>query len=268
MLKTNQIFLSVIVPVYKKEKTILHNLEQIIAELEKTPYSFELIPVVDGSKLDDSLQEIRKIKDKRIKLLSYPENRGKGFAIRYGMRSAVGEVVTFIDSGMDIDPQSLVMLLEHMKWYEADIIVGSKLHSASLVNYPGWRRILTYMYYLFVKIFFGLKIRDTQTGLKAYKRQVLEKVLPRLLVKQFAFDIEILAVANHLGFKKIYDAPVKVNLDFSETTINFFGKNGVLFIFMDTLAIWYRLNILNYYDSGYKKSRKYDDVLEMYVNTP
>ena len=261
-------FLSVIVPVYKKEKTILRNLQQIITELEKTPYSFELIPVVDGSKSDGSVQEIKKLRDKRIKLLSYQENRGKGFAIRYGMRSAVGEVVTFIDSGMDIDPQSLVMLLEHMKWYEADIIVGSKLHSASLVSYPNWRKVLTYLYYLFVKIFFGLKIRDTQTGLKAYKSQVLKKVLPRLLVKQFAFDIEILAVANHLGFKKIYDAPVKVNLDFAETTINFFGKNGVLFILIDTLAIWYRLNILKYYDRGYKKSRKYDDVLEMYVNTP
>lgn len=259
-------FLSVIVPVYKQEKTLKKNIEQIVSSLESTPYSFEILPIVDGSSSDKSLQVAKKIKDPRVHPAGYKFNLGKGYAVRYGMARAKGEIVTFIDAGMDIDPQGIVMLLEHMKWYDADIIIGSKLHAASLVQYPFKRRILTYAYYILVKILFGLKVRDTQTGLKAYKRIVLEKVLPRLVVKQFAFDIEVLAVANRIGYKRIFDAPVKVNLDFGKTTINFWGNNGILPILWDTFAVWYRLNILRYYDGKYKRDRIYSRDLGMFVS--
>jgi hypothetical protein len=184
------------------------------------------------------------------------------------MKEADGKVVTFIDSGMDIDPIGIIMLLEHMRWYDADVIIGSKLHPASIVDYPWQRKFLTYGYFMMVKMLFGLKVRDTQTGLKAYKRQVLARVLPRLIVKKFAFDIEILAVANHLGFQRIFDAPVKVNLDWSTTSIELLGANGVLNMLRDTLAIFYRLRILKFYDDGYKQKRLFDNVLDMFVNQP
>lgn len=263
---SDQPYLSVIIPFYKQEKTVRKNIEHIISVLETTPYTFEIIPVVDGTQLDATLQEAKRVRDTRVLPTGYEENRGKGFAVRYGMKQATGQIVTFLDGGMDIDPQGIVMLLEHMKWYEADIIIGSKLHAASLVQYPWQRRVLTYGYYMLVKLLFGLRVRDTQTGLKAFKRSVLEKVLPRLLVKQFAFDIEILAVANRLGFKKIYDAPVRVDLDFKDSSIEIFGKNGVFPMLLDTMAIWYRLNVLRYYEGRYQKSRVYDKVLGMFVN--
>lgn len=261
-------YLSVIVPVYKQEKTVVENIKQIEKVLLATQYSFEIIPVVDGIKLDKSIQKLKKLRNRYILPVGYVENRGKGYAVRFGMRKARGEIITFIDGGMDIDPQGITMLLEHMRWYGADIIIGSKLHPASLVNYPQVRRWITFFYYMMVKILFGLKVRDTQTGLKAYKRNVLKKVLPRLLVKQFAFDIEILAVANHLGFRKIFDAPVKVDLDWSTSSIQVFGKNSALLILVDTLAIWYRLYIVRYYDRMYKEKRTFDAVLNMFVNQP
>jgi glycosyltransferase involved in cell wall biosynthesis len=261
-------FLSVIVPVYKQEKIVVENIQQILDTLNETQYSFEIIPVVDGTSLDKSLQNLRKLRNKKIRPVGYVQNRGKGYAVRFGMKKARGEIITFIDGGMDIDPQGITMLLEHMKWYKADIIIGSKLHPASLVNYPFIRRIITYFYYMMVKVLFGLQVRDTQTGLKAYKQIVLKKVLPRLLVKQFAFDIEILAVANHLGYKKIFDAPVKVDLDWSASSIKLVGSNSAFLVLVDTLAIWYRLNILRYYDRQYKKNRTFDEVLNMFVNQP
>jgi glycosyltransferase involved in cell wall biosynthesis len=261
-------FFSVIVPIYKGEKTIAKDIATIVAVLSTTPYSFEVIPVVDGTTVDRSLQEVKKIKDSRVIPMGYEENRGKGYAVRFGMKCARGEIVTFIDSGMDIDPLGVIMLLEHMKWYDADIIIGSKLHPASKVNYPLRRKILTYGYYLLVKLLFGLKVRDTQTGLKAYKRGVLEKVLPRLLVKKFAFDIEVLAVANHLGYTRIYDAPVSVNLDWSSTTIQLFGANGIVNMLIDTLAVFYRLKIKKFYDDGYIHKRFFDRVLQMFITAP
>lgn len=260
--------LSVIVPIYKKEKTIIHELENIYQTLKLTPYKFEIIGVVDGTNLDNSESEAKKLKHKSIKIFGYPTNKGKGQAVRYGMQKAKGDIIMFIDSGGDIHPQGLIMLLEHMKWYDADIIVGSKTHPASKVSYPLSRKILSKGYFYFVKTLFGIKISDTQTGIKAFKRKVLEKVLDKLVVKRFAFDIEILAVAYRYGFRKIYEAPVEVNLDFSSSTIGgLFTNNGIWNFVADTLAVWYRMKILHYYDDGRNRVTKFDPELNMNVNT-
>ena len=158
-----------------------------------------------------------------------------------------------------------------MEWYDADVIVGSKRHPASRTNITTVRRIYSYGYYLIVKLMFGIQVRDTQAGIKVFRREVLEKIMPRLLVKQFAFDIELLAVAKRLGYTKIYEAPIEINLDFSGST---FKKT--LFIFLepnirnmitDTLAVFYRLHVLRYYDDSSKRKWKYDKELEMRVNT-
>ncbi len=261
--------LSLIVPIYKKEKTIYKELLDLWNVLKTTNYNFEIIGVVDGTSLDNSYEEAKKLSKEKseIKVYGYATNKGKGQAVRYGMEKSKGDVVMFIDSGGDINPQGIIMLLEHMKWYNADIIIGSKMHSASKVNYPFKRKIFSYGYFLFVKALFGLKIRDTQTGLKAYKRKVLEKVLDRLVVKRFAFDIEILAVANKLGFKKIYDAPVEVNLDFAGSSIlGLFSSNGIWSFVKDTLAIWYRMYILNYYSGRQKRKKIFDPELGYEVN--
>lgn len=265
----NITLLSLIVPVYKKEKSIEKELLDLHAILKNTSYNFEIIAVIDGTSLDNSLESAKKAasQKKEIKAIGYKHNKGKGQAVRFGMQKALGDVVMFIDSGGDINPQGIIMLLEHMKWYNADIIIGSKMHPASKVSYPLKRKILSFGYYYFVKLLFGLKIRDTQTGLKAYKRKVLDKVLDRLVVKRFAFDIEILAVANKLGFKKIYDAPVEITANFSESSIvGIFTSNGIWGFVIDTLGVWYRMNILHYYSSRKDRIKTFDEDLQLYVN--
>lgn len=259
---------SIIIPIYKQEKTIKVDLENICQVMSKTRWEYEVIGVVDGSP-DDSYKEAKKAKDPNLKIYKYDVNKGKGYAIRYGMARATGDYVSFIDSGMDIDPNGISMLLEHMEWYNADIIVASKKHPASQLNYPLMRKIYSFGYHLLIKLLFGLKLGDTQTGLKVYKRQVLEKVLPRLLVKQFAFDIEILAVAKSLGFNRIYEAPVKIKWDFKNSNFSMvliFDKH-IRAMLLDTLAVFYRLKILRYYSDQSKRRWVYDKDLEMRVNT-
>jgi glycosyltransferase involved in cell wall biosynthesis len=261
--------LSLIVPVYKKEKTIEQELLALHEVLKSTNYNFEIIAVVDGTNLDKSLDSAKKagFRKKEIKAIGYKNNKGKGQAVRFGMQKAKGDVVMFIDSGGDINPAGIIMLLEHMKWYNADIIIGSKMHPASKVHYPLKRKILSFGYYYFVKLLFGLKTRDTQTGIKAYKRKVIDKVLERLVVKRFAFDIEILAVANKLGFKKIYDAPVEIKIDFNDSSIaGLFTKNGIWPFVRDTIAVWYRMNILHYYSSRRDRVKVFDEDLQLYIN--
>lgn len=260
--------LSIIIPAYKQEKTILKDITNIYDVMSNTRWDFELIIVVDGQ-IDKTFEEASKFKKPNVKVVGYETNKGKGYAVRYGMARAKGDIVSFIDAGMDIDPNGISMLLEHMAWYDADIIVGSKRHPVSRVDYPFFRKVYSFAYRILCKVLFGLNLKDTQTGLKVFKRKVLEKVLPRLLVKEFAFDIELLAVAHHLGFTKIYEAPVKINLDAKNSM---FSKN-ILFdyyirkMLLDTLAIFYRLQILRYYDDSSTRKWVYDKELEMRVNT-
>lgn len=250
--------ISLIIPTYKQEKTISKDIQRIQSVMEQLRYPYEMIVIVDGM-LDNTYSNAVKNQNKKVKVYVYPRNLGKGFAVRYGMLKASGEIVGFIDAGMDIHPNGLSMLLEHFEWYNADIIVGSKLHPVSKVRYPLSRLILSMGYRFLVRILFGLSIRDTQVGMKFYKRKVIENVLPRLLVKRYAFDIEILAVAYRLGYKRIFEAPIE--LDFKESSItssNFW--HIILHMLWDTFAVFYRLNILNYYDGGIKKWKKLNEI--------
>jgi len=236
--------------------------------MSRTRWDCEVIAVVDGSP-DKSYTEAKKVRRPNLTVVKYNVNKGKGYAVRYGMARAEGDYISFIDAGMDIDPNGISMILEHMEWYNADVIVASKKHPASQVNYPLIRKIYSFVYYLMVKVLFGLNVKDTQTGLKVYRRQVLEKVFPRLVVKQFAFDIEILAVAKRLGFSRIFEAPVKVNWGKANTCFTpfMFMDKYIQAIIVDTIAIFYRMKLLKYYDDCSKRKWVYDKDLELRVNT-
>jgi len=245
--------LSVIVPAYKQEKTIVKDLLQIESVLKQLRCDYEIICVVDG-KVDKTFERAKKISSLKIKVIGYEENHGKGYAVRYGMSRAKGDLIAFIDAGMDINPKALPMLLEHMLWYDSDIIVGSIRHSASkVIGYPWKRKIYSIGYHWLTRILFGLHITDSQRGVKIFKRKVLDKTLPRLLVKNFAFDIEILSVAHRLGFKKIHDGPVE--MDARKFKYSSIKSSTVFSMLIDTLAIFYRLKILHYYDRKKRKIR-------------
>jgi len=259
---------SVIIPAYKQEKTIERDVKNIDDVMSKTRFNYEIIVVVDGF-VDKTYINANKIRRKKVKVYGYGKNKGKGFAIRYGMARSHGDYIAFIDSGMDIDPNGISLILEHLEWYGADIMVGSKRHAASKVYYPFIRKLYSSVYYIFVKFLLGVKVKDTQAGLKVFKREVLETVLPRLLVKEFAFDVEILSVSNHLGFNKIYESPIYLNWDKSNTIFTpwmVFDKN-IRNMIMDTLAVFYRLRILKYYDNSKKRKWIYDKDLDMKINT-
>ncbi len=240
--------LSVIVPAYK-ERTIKRDLEDIDNTLREglpEDYNYEIICVVDGSP-DDTEEQARKVKSPKVKVLSYEKNMGKGFAVRYGIEHSKGELVSFLDAGREIHSRGIMMLMAHMDWYNADIIVGSKMHPVSQVKYPIIRRILSLGYYLITKILLRVAVRDTQSGLKIFKRKVLEKILPKLHVQRYAMDVEMLALAEYFGFRRIFEAPVEIQYNFKSLTHASTLKD-ILRMFWDTFFVFYRLYILHYYD--------------------
>lgn len=244
-------FLSLIIPAYNQEKNIVNNIINIKLVLDDIRYRYEIIIVIDGM-IDQSFVKLKKANIPHTRCFAFNKNQGKSFAIRYGMQQAKGDYIMFLDAGAEIDPNGISMLLEHMEWYDADIIVGSKRHPASYINYSLSRKILSYGYYYLVKILFGINVRDTQAGIKIFKKQVLEKILPRLLEKKFAGDLEMLVAAKQSGFIRIFEAPIKLDYHFGGVT-SAATLDSIFHILIDTFAIYYRTYFLKYYTKPHRK---------------
>jgi len=245
--------ISLVIPAYKQEKTILKDIKNLKKSLDDLHQGYEIIIVIDGV-LDKTYQQIKKFKSNKIKVYKFEKNQGKGSAIKFGVSQAKGDIIGFIDAGMDIDPTGIAMLINHMLWYNADIVVGSKLHPVSQVNYPAERKILSWGYRTFTRILFGFKIRDTQAGIKFYRRKVARDVFPRLLVKKFAFDVEILALSYALGYTRIYEAPIKLKFRGANSITSTGLWKIILLMLWDTMAIFYRVRIIKFYKRSNKKN--------------
>jgi glycosyltransferase involved in cell wall biosynthesis len=264
MQSTSIKLLSLIIPVFHQEKTIRKQIQNILGELSLLSIPYEVIVVVDGMD-DKSFEEAKKVRSDKLQVVGYKTNHGKGYAVRFGMGKSKGEVIGFLDAGGDLSELGLTMMVEHFKWYNADIIVGSKRHPVSKIAYPIERKILSWGYQQLVRLLFGLNVRDTQVGMKLYRRTVLEDVLPRLVVKKFAFDIEILAVAYHLGYTRIFEAPVELDFTGASSITSAGVLKTIWSMLWDTFAVFYRLHILRYYDDLNKRKWKFDEELNFRI---
>jgi len=234
--------LSVIVPAYREARHIQENLRRLLTEMDALSIPYEVIVVSDGN-TDDTAREAERVVSPNLKVIEYNRNMGKGYALRCGVAHSSGEMVTFIDADMELDPRYIKAFLAVQAGFECDAVIGSKRHPMSRVHYPFFRRAQSWLYQLLVRVLFGLNLRDTQTGLKVFRRRVLADVLPLLAVKRFAFDLELLVVARSLGYRKVMEAPVDLDYRFQSTV----DPNAVFRILWDTAAIFYRLRILRYY---------------------
>lgn len=238
-------FISLVVPAFKQEKTIQEDVKNLDLALSSIASNYEIIVVVDGF-VDKTYEKLKQIKNKNLIPLGYEVNKGKGYAIKMGVEKAKGDIIGFIDAGMDLNPSEISIMLNLMKLNNADIVIGSKLHPDSLVKYPTSRKILSWGYRSLIKILFRLSVRDTQVGLKFFRKNTAKDVFPRIVVKAFAFDVEVLAVARMKGYNKIIESPIKLTFKQGSVTSTNFWKVS-FWTLIDTLAVFYRLKILNYY---------------------
>jgi hypothetical protein len=237
----NGIELSIIVPCHNAGPGLRDFLARLEGELSVVG-SYEIVVVSDGS-TDETLVIARELASPTLRVVHYPERSGKGHALRVGLSRAQGHYVGFIDSDGDIDPQAIGPFLSLMRLYEPDIVLGSKRHPMSQVAYPGLRRVMSWVYHKLTRLLFRVNVRDTQTGLKVIRREVLAAVLPRMFEKRYAWDLELLVVARMLGFTKVFEAPVRIEYRFSSQV----NPNAAFRITLDSVAIFYRRFILNSY---------------------
>ncbi len=237
--------ISVVMPAFNEARLVVRALGETVAALDELGCRYEVVLVDDGS--SDGTAELARAAAEalpNVRVIGHEVNLGKGSAFIRGANAARGDLVLFVDSDLEVHPRQLGLLYDRMADTGAGVVIGSKLHPGSQVDVPRGRRALTVGYYLLVRVLFRLPVHDTQTGLKLYRREVLARVLPRLVVKRFAADLEVLVNAHRLGYR-IVEAPVVV------TRARPFPRIGVRDawrITWDTAAIWYRATVRRTYD--------------------
>lgn len=231
--------LSFVVPAYNEEDYIEDTLGSIDSVIMDKNLSYEIVVVNDGS-ADKTLAKAMRYagKNGHVKVVSYSKNVGKGFAVKTGFMKAVGNVVFFADSDMEIDLRRISDYIEALK--HGDIVIASKRHSRSQVEVPMSRRILSESFNALVRLLTGVPLKDTQSGLKAMKKSAFINIFPRLAVKRYAFDVELLTVANLYNLK-VVEMPVNIKLDAK------FKPREMWHMFVDLLGIAYRLRIIHWY---------------------
>jgi glycosyltransferase involved in cell wall biosynthesis len=238
--------LTVVVPVYNGGEEIVENVGVIrrAAAGVLAPEQLELVVVSDGSIDGTSERLLEARSDVNMRVIHYDRNLGKGYAVKLGALAARGRWIAVVDADLDLDPAAIPRYLEVAEREALDFAIGSKRHPASLVYYPRSRRIASWGYQQLNRLLFQLDVRDTQVGLKVFRREIADEVVPLLLVKEFAFDLELLAVARALGFRRVRELPVHLEYRFTGSEVR---SRAVARALWDTAAVFYRLRLLRTY---------------------
>jgi glycosyltransferase involved in cell wall biosynthesis len=235
----SEVELSFVIPAYNEEDAIEDALGTLDEAVKNKKLQYEIVVVDDGSKDKTLLKAMAYASmNCHVRVVSYNKNMGKGYAVKAGFMQATGEVVVFADSDMDVDLGTVSSYVEALQ--HGDIVIASKWHPQSVVEMPLIRKILSHGFNVLVRILTGAKLKDTQAGLKAIKKSAFKDVFPRLTVKRYAFDVELLAVANLYGLK-VVEMPVALKMNAAFKPKDMWG------MFVDLLGIAYRLRILRFY---------------------
>ena len=232
--------LSVLLPYYNEESVIVQNVHTIVTQLIEWDWNFEVIISDDGSHDNGYkilLQEFSQ--NPKIKILRSPRNYGKGRALYTAFEKSEGDYILFLDSDLELSIKHLPYFIQQMNQTNSDIIIGSKEDPRSHLNYPFIRKLFSKVYALINKVLFNLSVKDTQTGIKLFKREILEKTLPYLLVKRFAFDIELLALCQYRNYT-IESHPIVLHYA-RGSNIGRIRLDTILSMFKDTIAVFWRL---------------------------
>ena len=235
---------SIIMPVYRLSDSVIRSIKAVENIMKASNYDYEIIVVDDGSQDDTYYHAISVCDDNTIRAYRLPRNMGKGFALLYGFRRSSGSLIVFFDGDLDIDPRQILLLLNTLKNSNADIVITSKWHPSSKTIATPIREFLSKAFYAIVRLLVGLRVGDTQTGAKAFRRKCLEDSFKNLTVKRYAFDVELLTAATVKGYK-IVEAPALWRIRLTSR----FKVREIIRMMIDVMAITYRHRIKKQYSS-------------------
>lgn len=194
--------ISVLIPMYNEETAVAALIAGLSPYMkEHFPGEYEVILINDGS-TDKTAEEAEKHKEEGFRLLSYRENRGKGYALCRGMEEAKGDVVFFTDCDLAYGTDVIGEFYGILSKGEADVAVGSRaLHPDGYRGYGLCRRVASRAYLWLLHSYGGLSLSDSQCGCKAYRRPAGQAVFSLVKTDGFAFDMEAILIGQKMGLR-------------------------------------------------------------------
>ena len=198
--------LSIIIPAYNEEKTIL----EVISRVKKQKLKGikkELIVIDDFSK-DDTRKMLSKSKNKDIKIFFHEKNQGKGAAIRTGLNHAAGDIILIQDADLEYNPKEYPKLLKPIIGNKAKVVYGTRMpyitsHLKEMyMPHVFGNRFLSFL----TNIIYNSKITDMETGYKVFRKDVIKGM--RLRARRFDFEPEITAKILKRRYK-IHEVPIE-----------------------------------------------------------
>lgn len=221
------ITLSLVVPFYN-EKNIIKNYQKLINFLEKNFPDSELILVNDGS-AKEFVNPLKNViaQNKRVKLISYSKNQGRGYALKKSFLKAKGQYLAYIDADLEISPIYFKKIIPLLKKY--DVAIASKLHPQSKITTLLIRHLASLIYNSTARLILQTKIADHGAGLKGFRRQVIKSTLNQVKENQWLFDVELLYLIRKKGYR-IIEVPIQISYGFGKIRKSFITNFLKIFI--------------------------------------
>jgi glycosyltransferase involved in cell wall biosynthesis len=203
-------FLSIIIPLYNEEKSIISVLEAVL-RVQYPPFleRFEIV-VVDDCSRDQSVEVVQQfIKDQPgVKLIRHEINRGKGAAVRTGIKSASGNVYLIQDADLELVPADIPRLLEAMHQLKIEFVNGSRYLPGIVRPLSSFKRYMGNRFFTFLtSIFINVKITDMACGYKLVHKNLYNKI--NLKEERFGFEAELIIKAMRIKKNNIAEVPVQ-----------------------------------------------------------
>ncbi len=202
----NKIDISVVIPAYNEAKRLPKTLKIISEFFDSHDYKYEIIVVDDGS-TDSTIDKARQLKVKNLRILSYKINRGKGYAVNYGVSRAGGEHIIFADADNSTPFEQIEKLL---KYDDYEVVIGSRYLKDSDIKIKQSlaRRVAARFGNMLIRLILLPRIKDTQCGFKMFQKKAAREIFPRQTIWRWGFDIEVLYIAKKLKYK-IKEVPIE-----------------------------------------------------------
>ena len=197
----------------------MYNEEKICAETAKTLDSYlrtffgseeyEIIFVNDGCR-DRSAEIISSLGMRQIRLTGYPDNRGKGSAVREGILAAQGAYILYTDCDLAYGTEVIGKMYREAVRCGCDILIGSR--NISRDGYDGYtplRKLMSKIYIKVISLFAGFHYTDSQCGIKCLRKEIAQKIFSECTTNGFAFDLEMLILAD-IYAARVSEFPVKI----------------------------------------------------------
>jgi len=227
---------SILMPCYQLAGAIAASLDRVVAATAAEA-GVEVVVADDGS-TDGTLAAARAAAARHpgVVVVANPQNEGKGRALQRAFAVSTGEIVVFLDGDLDLPPEQVPALVARLRSGGEDALLGAKRAALVPGGYPRARRVLSRLFSAVARLAFRLPVAETQTGLKAFRREALEATLPQVRIRRYTFDLELVVRLDRAGYR-LGEFPVTLDLQASGSRVTL---RAVAQMARDTALLWFR----------------------------